>query len=75
MSEKAKVCELCEEQPAAVLCAECCKCYCEKCNVYMHESSKKKGHKTEAIPKGVRVDAMCPLHKKNPLELLCMDDT
>ena len=75
MSEKVKVCELCEEQPATALCAECCKCYCEKCSRYVHESSMKKGHKTEVIPKSVRVDAMCPLHKDEPLKLLCVDDT
>ena len=36
--------------------------------------TRKKGHKTEVIPKGVRVDAMCPLHKDIPLKLLCVDD-
>ena len=74
MSEKVKVCELCEEQPATVLCAECWKCYCDRCCKLVHEFSKKKGHKTEVIPKGVRVDAMCPLHKMNALELFCVDD-
>ena len=37
--------------------------------------ASKKDHKTEAIPKGVRVDAMCSLHKGNQLELFCVDDT
>ena len=32
MSKKAKVCELCEEQPATLLCAECCRCYCDRCD-------------------------------------------
>ena len=73
MGEKAKVCEFCEEQPAVVLCAECCKCYCGNCCKRIHELMKK-DHKTEVIPKGVWVDAMCPLHKKVPLELLCVDD-
>ena len=75
MSEKAKVCELCEEQPATVLCAECWKCYCDRCSEFVHGLPHKKGHKTEVIPKGVRVDAMCPLHKMNPLEMLCVNDT
>ena len=69
MSEKVKVCELCEEQPATVLCAECCKCYCDECSELVHRKGSKKGHKTEAIPKGVRVDAMCPLHKNGALVL------
>ena len=72
MSEKVKVCELCEEQPAAVLCAERCKCYCNRCNRYAHSIVSKKGHKTEPILKGVIIDAMCPLHKMNALEsVLC----
>ena len=75
MSEKAKVCELCEEQPAVVLCAECCKCYCDECSKYAHGKALKKDHKAEVIPKGVRVDAMCPLHKNSALSLLCVDDT
>ena len=69
MSEKVKACELCEKQPATAFCDECCKCHCERCDKYVHEPSKKKGHKAEAIPKGVRVDAMCPLHKNGALVL------
>ena len=73
MSEKAKkVCELCKEQSATVLCAECCRCYCDRCNSFMHGMDSMKGHKTESIPEGVIVDAMCPLHKNNPLELFCV---
>ena len=75
MSEKVKVCEFCEEQPAIVLCAVCCKCYCDECSKYTHGKASKKDHKTEVIPKGVRVDAMCPLHKGNQLDLFCVDDT
>ena len=74
MSEKAKLCEFCEEQPATVLCSECYKCYCDECNEMVHGIKSKKGHKTEAIPEGVVVDAMCPLHKKNPLEMFCVDE-
>ena len=75
MSEKVKVCELCEEQTATVLCAECCKCYCDEHNKYIHKMASKKGYKTEIIPKGLRIGAMCPLHKMNALELFCVDDT
>ena len=57
------------------LCAECYKCYCDECNEYAHKKGPKKGHKTEVIPKGVRVDATCPLHKGNQLEMLCVEDT
>ena len=74
MSEKVKkVCELCEEQSATVLCAECCKCYCDRCNKYMHGIESKKGHKTESIPEGVIVDAMCPLHN-DALRMFCIDE-
>ena len=73
MSEKVKkACELCKEQPATVLCSECCKCYCDRCDKTIHGILK--GHKTEAIPEGVVVDAMCPLHKNNPLEMFCVDE-
>ena len=74
MSEKARVCELCEEQPAVVLCAECWKCYCDRCSEFVHGLPHKKFHKTEGIPKGVIVDSMCPLHKDVPFNLLCIDD-
>ena len=75
MSEKAnKACELCEEQSATVLCAECCKCYCDRCSKLIHAMTKKKRHKTEIIPEGVVADAMCPLHSDIPLEMLCVDE-
>ena len=74
MSEKVKLCEFCEEQPATVLCAECCKCYCDRCNELVHSIKSKKGHKTEVIPEGVVVDAMCPLHKDIPLKMFCIDE-
>ena len=65
---------MCEGQSATVLCAECCKCYCDECNEYMHKKGPKKGHKTESIPEGVIVDAMCSIHKNNPLEMFCVDE-
>ena len=75
MSEKMKkLCELCEEQPATVLCAECCKCYCDECNEYMHKKESKKGHKPGPILESVVVNAMCPLHKNEPLSMFCVDD-
>ena len=64
---------MCEEQPATALCVECCKCYCDNCCIAIHGLVKKE-HKTEVIPKGVRVDARCPLHKDVPLDLFCVDD-
>ena len=36
--------------------------------------SKKKDHKTEVIPKGVKVDATCPLHKDEPINNFCPCD-
>ena len=74
MSEKVNVCELCGEQPLSVLCAECCRCYCDECNGYVHKKSSKKGHNIEVIPEGVVVNAMCPLHKNNALEMFCVDE-
>ena len=75
MSEKAKkACELCKEQPATVLCAECCRCYCDGCSEFIHGKTSMKGHKTEAIPEGVIVDGMCPLHKDVPLKMFCVDE-
>lgn len=74
MSDKAKLCELCEEEPATVLCSECCKCYCDGCSKMIHALSKKKGHQVETIHESVRVDAMCPFHTDNPLEMFCIDE-
>ena len=39
------------------------------------EKVPRKTIKQKPFPKGVRVDVICPLHKKNPLELFCVDDT
>ena len=61
--EKEKLCELCEGEPATVLCAECFRCYCDECSKFVHKKSPKKEHKTETIPEGVKVSAMCPIHK------------
>ena len=69
-----KACELCEEQPATVLCAECFKCYCDGCSEFIHGKASKKGHKTESIPEGVVVDGMCPLHRNEPLSMFCVDE-
>ena len=76
MSENAKtsVCELCREQPATTLCAECSRCYCDRCNKFMHGIESLRKHKTEAIPEGVAVQAMCPIHKNNALENFCVDE-
>lgn len=74
MNEKNKVCEFCEEHDATILCSECHRCYCDECNEFAHRNSLKKGHKVEVIPEGIWVDAMCPIHKKNPLEMFCIDE-
>lgn len=75
MSEdKGGKCELCESQPATILCSECPKCYCEKCSNFMHNLPNKKGHKVETIAKGIIVNAWCPLHKNNALELFCVGE-
>ena len=74
MSEKVKACEFCGEQSATVLCAECCRCYCDRCGKFAHGIDSKKGHKTEVIPEGVIVDGMCPLHNDIPLKMFCVDE-
>lgn len=73
MSEKEKLCELCEEKTAVVLCPGCFKCYCSECSKFIHGIPSKR-HATEDIPQGVRVDAMCPIHKKDALELFSVDE-
>lgn len=40
----------------------------------MHGIPKLKGHVTEHIPEGVTINAMCPFHKKNALEMFCVDE-
>ena len=74
MSEKVKVCEFCEEQSATVLCAECCRCYCDECSKLTHAIGSKKGHKVDTLPKGVTINARCPIHNDNPLEMFCIDE-
>ena len=72
--KKVKLCEFCGEQPATVLCAECCKCLCDECNEYTHKKASMKRHKTETIPEGVIVDARCSLHNDEPLSMFCVDE-
>lgn len=67
------VCDFCGEQTATVLCPECYRCYCSECNEYIHKRETKRGHKTEGIPQGMMVDAVCP-HHKTDLKLFCVDD-
>ena len=71
-AEKVNVCELCEEQPVSVLCAECCKCYCDECNKIIHGIKPRKRHKVETIPGDVVVNARCPLHS-DALRMFCVD--
>ena len=74
MSEKIKVCEVCDEHLATVLCPECCTCYCDKCCETAHKGTYIEDHRTEAIPEGVTVDGMCPHHKGEHLWLFCVND-
>ena len=74
MSEKVKACEFCGEQSATVLCAECCRCYCDRCGKFAHGIDSMKGHKTEVIPESVIVDGMCPLHNDIPLKMFFVDE-
>lgn len=73
-SEKVKACELCREQPPLVLCSECCKCYCDRCNKFIHSIDSMKEHKIEALHEGVNVNAMCPIHNDIPLKMFCVDE-
>ena len=51
MCEKVKVCELCEEQPATVLCAVCCKCYCDGVVSLFMGRLRRKATKQKSFPK------------------------
>lgn len=72
MSEERKLCDLCDGQAATLLCSECRKCYCDRCSKIIHEIPGKK-HETEAIPQGVRINAVCP-HHKTDLKLFCVNE-
>lgn len=69
-----KACELCKEQIAAVLCSDCYRCYCERCNIFIHDLPKFKSHKVEVIPRRVMVNARCSFHDDTPLEMFCVDE-
>lgn len=73
-SEEVKLCELCKEQPASMLCSECYKCYCSECNEYMHRKASMKRHKIESLFEGVKINARCPIHSDNQFELFCVDE-
>ena len=73
--EKVKLCELCEEEAAATLCLDCYKCYCDKCSKFVHGLTKKKEHRMEPVRRDSLIDTMCHVHKNNPLEFFCVDDS
>ena len=75
MEEKnPKLCEVCEESPATILCSECCACYCDRCSEFHHGFSKNRGHRVEVIPESVSVNGKCPRHKGVPLDMFCVDE-
>ena len=76
MEEKQKhfKCDICESQ-ATILCLNCSGYYyCDSCYKYIHDFKAKSQHTGEKIDYFLTIDAKCPIHKTNSLNLFCIDE-
>ncbi len=69
-----KQCDICKEREATSLCVQCFSYYCDHCFKPVHEGEKNKEHKKEKIDYFVPIDTWCTEHKKNEMNLFCIDE-
>ena len=69
-----KECDICKEREATSLCVQCFSYYCDNCFKPVHEGVKNKDHKKEKIDYFVPIDTWCPEHKKNEMNLFCLEE-
>ncbi len=68
-----KECDICGEA-ATSLCFKCVMYLCDTCFKFIHEKNKNKDHKKEQIDYFVPFDLKCPQHKKDRINLFCVDE-
>ena len=69
-----KFCDICKSE-ASIICLECiCNYYCESCYKLIHSIKINSEHKKEKIDDFFPINLRCSEHKKNPLNLFCLDD-
>ena len=69
-----KQCDMCKDAEATSLCSECFNYYCDACYKTVHDRKKNIEHKKEKIDYFVPIDTWCPKHKKNAMNLFCLDE-
>ena len=69
-----KQCDMCKVKEAKSLCPQCFCYYCDNCFKCVHDEKENSDHKKEKIDYFVPIDTHCPEHKRNPLNLFCLDE-
>ena len=67
-------CDICKTSQANNLCLQCFNYYCDDCFKYVHNGKKNTEHKKEAIDLYAPIDIWCPKHKKNAINLFCLEE-
>ena len=69
-----KICEICKDEEAAILCYDCHSYFCDSCFKCVHDRKKNKNHKKEKIDLFIPIDIKCPDHERVPINLFCVDE-
>ena len=68
-----KKCDFCKKE-AKCICMKCMLYYCDSCFKIAHETEETKSHIKEKIDYFCPIDTKCPIHKKYPMDLFCVDE-
>ena len=69
-----KYCDICKTNQANSLCSQCFSNLCDNCFKYIHDIKANAEHKKEGLDYYVPIDIWCPEHKKNAINLFCLDE-
>ena len=72
--ESNKQCDICKVNEAICLCPQCFSYYCDSCYKPVHDLKENKDHIKASIDYNVPIDIWCPDHKKNAINLFCLDE-
>ena len=69
-----KQCDMCKAKEATSLCPQCFSYYYDDCFKCVHANEINKEHKKEKVDYFVPIDTRCPEHKKDIINLFCVDE-